>query len=1294
MAAMMLDSPGAFDEEEGDAVFPCKGCGEILEEGKAFELAGQRWHIDCFRCNTCGTLLDSDANLLLLGDGSLICNNCTYSCNACGNKIEDLAILTGDQAFCASCFRCRNCKRKIENLRYARTSQGIFCMSCHESLMARRRKKAKAAPRQATAGSNGPTPAVEKALPSLPPGAAPESAFSPEIETPPSEVYSGTASTRSPRQPQLKAGRDASTNNLKRDVSPISDEARRDGPTLPASTYGDSRPSNVSDETEDGDERGFLPMAYDPTPAPGPPPTIARKQVPRQDLSPPAQVENRPTKDYFSGRLSAKSLHKDTLRDEQRPASSRSVSTEREPERRNDVPKASPHIFYQEKGRSTRKRDTSGPGTPASATAAASPTVATAADGRMERPKPQHLDTGSYTLGHGDGFKLQEVPKTKKGSSRSASKADEKSPVTVSPVESRGRQDMETAVPQSPVSVDSQGSGVNPFDDPRRRDGAATSAPPPPKHADRPARGDSLAAAAAAAAAHRSKSATPEPPTPTTVPTPATISTQQLAPSHDRHGSASSIPSSFADAQSTFSRNNSHSNAVESPPPFRGSFDAPPPRASSRPSAPSKSVANGDFIMPRQPPPPPPPVERHKNSGSISTLQSTDTRSEGQLSPALRSGGLPKHSAESGFSMEEEMARILRGDKREARDDNAVPPSVLRRVSNAVKHGRSFSDRGHNFVGNKSQSPPNGSIEISSPRVIGSPVISSPTSKEPLEQLRSQNRRQGQRIAELEADKAALEDRLNDSAEIKAATSELREKRNTMVVLDTQREMVVAELESMTAHLQKAKDSNQPLDLHSLKSDILRDFADSLQRLKDQMHGQVEDLMHKRSELTDEIGTLIQMKDKGFQEYESLTSRNAQLLEMNNQLVHNIQETYKANRVPNGVGLAGSGNMNGLGIYHPGSKLETLAPSDVRNLNLVSTDSSMPNLLHEKEAEPAHVLAAPQVVNIRKGQPKKFNWRKGGQTVAKNVTKGIKATFVGDSVRGKEIGAPYGAEIGGMPYGQGSQAMGGSEQSSLNSKQPLLDGRGGGGGGAGGFGFFASSSGQKNGVGGGGLKAGGALGTMKNGSSTNLATPAAADPSVLFGSELEARCEYEKRVIPAMVTRCVEEVEARGMEVEGIYRKSGGSGQVKAVQQGFEKDGNHDISDPDLDIHAVTSALKQYFRRLPTPLITYDVYDFLLEAGQTADKEMLAYNLRAAVAELPEHHRNCLEYLVQHLARVMAQGGENLMTPLNLAVVFAPTIMRPVSIEREMSDMGAQRVALQALLENHEVVFAAAGGEE
>ena len=245
MATMISESPGVWPESPNDqdeVVYPCKGCGEvlytrlgdmyigtdgvvrqILEEGKAFELAGNRWHIDCFRCNTCGTLLDSDANLLLLGDGSLICNKCTYSCNACGNKIEDLAILTGDQAFCASCFKCRNCKRKIENLRYARTSQGIFCMACHESLMARRRKKAKGAPRQAPGGGG------EKALPSLPPGAASAGAFSPDIETPPSGTPSEAPEHMSPRQQQSRLRREGPTNGSKRDVSPWSDEAQKGG---------------------------------------------------------------------------------------------------------------------------------------------------------------------------------------------------------------------------------------------------------------------------------------------------------------------------------------------------------------------------------------------------------------------------------------------------------------------------------------------------------------------------------------------------------------------------------------------------------------------------------------------------------------------------------------------------------------------------------------------------------------------------------------------------------------------------------------------------------------------------------------------------------------------------------------------------------------------------------------------------------------------------------------------------------------------------------------------------------
>lgn len=46
------------------------------------------------------------------------------------------------------------------------------------------------------------------------------------------------------------------------------------------------------------------------------------------------------------------------------------------------------------------------------------------------------------------------------------------------------------------------------------------------------------------------------------------------------------------------------------------------------------------------------------------------------------------------------------------------------------------------------------------------------------------------------------------------------------------------------------------------------------------------------------------------------------------------------------------------------------------------------------------------------------------------------------------------------------------------------------------------------------------------------------------------------------------------------------------------------------------------------------------------------------------------------------------MSPKNLAVVFAPSIMRDLSVEREMTDMAAKSVAVQFLIENSDKIFA------
>lgn len=160
------------------------------------------------------------------------------------------------------------------------------------------------------------------------------------------------------------------------------------------------------------------------------------------------------------------------------------------------------------------------------------------------------------------------------------------------------------------------------------------------------------------------------------------------------------------------------------------------------------------------------------------------------------------------------------------------------------------------------------------------------------------------------------------------------------------------------------------------------------------------------------------------------------------------------------------------------------------------------------------------------------------------------------------------------------------------------------------------------------------------------------------------------------------------MDAQGIYRKSGGNSQVQIVKEGFERSPqDYDLSDPDLDINAVTSCLKQYFRKLPNPLITYEAYDKVLETTAIAEPPARVEALARALSDLPKVHWDVLEHLIMHLSRVVERSEENLMTSSNIAVVFAPTIMRPVSITREMTDTVKKNEVVQFLVENCKSVF-------
>ncbi|GAB1319000.1 Rho-type gtpase-activating protein [Madurella fahalii] len=1150
-----LDSPMDTDD-----VFPCKGCGEILEEGKAFELAGNRWHLDCFRCNTCNTLLDSDANLLLLGDGSLICNNCTYSCSACGNKIEDLAILTGDQAFCATCFRCRNCKRKIENLRYARTSHGIFCMNCHESLMARRRKKSKAAAQAKQREKDASPMITDKSLPALPPNAVPPNAFPNDRVTPDSD----TPTELSPR-PRAAYGRNESSSRSgsRLDRSPERPQEPTKESSLGPSTqnYRHNRNSTMlSADLNNGESEGFfIPVALDPSPAPSLTP---------QSMS-----------DAF-----AESSRRNKDRDYLGPPKPAAT-----PDKRADPQVSTPHIAFQEKGRqASSDYEIPQSDRPArklskrSANPKASPGVSDERKASISRTQPN------------EEFKLQDAPKSKRlansrSNSLSGNPLDVPVPSKAPPAPPRNREaQSKTATADSPPRPRSVDKGLPPrsSQDSRRRDD------------------DMVRPSLDSVTSNRSETAGAKPAARKEVP---------QNPSRNINGNESG--------------------------------------AQTRPAMPETKLTEA-YMSPRAPPQPP----THASKESTSTASEAP---EPKASPKL-----PRWSAGGDFSMDEDMARILGTDEGSS--------SILRRVSNAVRHGRNNSaDTGNNHTRlGHSRSVSETTRGTASPRWPRTPIaedpanggqvpdISSPMSLsgaalEDPALLKRQLRNSEQRVAELER-------QFNTEKDLKSLNKKLIEKRKTVSVLDTQTEIMIRQIEVLAKYVERAKKTGEPIDPRELEESAIKEFVQKLDKVKQSMAATIEQLHAERDELLEEKDQAIADRDRALLEFEQLSSKNAQLADMNNDLTHQIQERFKQ-QINNGDIRT---PPNGLGIYSHSKGISTASVNvDASSLQTGTT------LLGTDVEEP--VLEGPTVVNIRKGQVKKFNWKKGSSKVAHNITKGInRAAGAFQQQDQTRVQSPQG--LGGDSIGLPYNLTVAQVESPVTMAPPSGPNRAATEGSRQGFGFFSS---KKPNV-------------PKSTSVTNISIPAVVEaPSTLFGSDLVERADFERRQIPSVVTRCIEEVELRGMDIEGIYRKTGGNSQVKMIQEGFDKQEDYDISDPSLDITAVTSVLKQYFRKLPIPLLTFEVYERVLESNAIQNETERCAHLRKTINMLPPKHRDCLEFLMFHLARVASRERENLMSPKNLAVVFAPTIMRDHSLEKEMTDMHAKNLAVQFLIENSHTIF-------
>ncbi|KAL5282653.1 CHN1 family protein [Megaselia abdita] len=185
----------------------------------------------------------------------------------------------------------------------------------------------------------------------------------------------------------------------------------------------------------------------------------------------------------------------------------------------------------------------------------------------------------------------------------------------------------------------------------------------------------------------------------------------------------------------------------------------------------------------------------------------------------------------------------------------------------------------------------------------------------------------------------------------------------------------------------------------------------------------------------------------------------------------------------------------------------------------------------------------------------------------------------------------------------------------------------------------------------------------------------------IFGIDLTTLCMAHKYSIPFILTRCVKEIEARGLVQEGIYRVSGFSEDIDNLKMEFDKDAEKtDISAKAYpNINVIAGVLKLYLRLLPIPIITFQAYKSFMES----DSDKIS-TLRKAVKQLPQTHYDCLKFLLNHLNKIAQHSAVNKMNEQNLAIVFAPTL---IASPENFTDYSHEISNLKLLMKHFKIVF-------
>lgn len=169
--------------------------------------------------------------------------------------------------------------------------------------------------------------------------------------------------------------------------------------------------------------------------------------------------------------------------------------------------------------------------------------------------------------------------------------------------------------------------------------------------------------------------------------------------------------------------------------------------------------------------------------------------------------------------------------------------------------------------------------------------------------------------------------------------------------------------------------------------------------------------------------------------------------------------------------------------------------------------------------------------------------------------------------------------------------------------------------------------------------------------------------------------------VPESIRDLADYIFTKGGKVEGIFRVPGVNDEIAILKTRLNE--GEDISTESygvFNIHSIAGAFKLFWREFPEPLLTSSRYQPFMDAFGSQDEKKVI----SLFEDLPEINKKFLIFLLKFLVKMSEFQEISKMSIDNLALVFAPNLLRPeIETHQTLIEDSKKVIWVVTVLMNH-----------